>query len=186
MKINLRNLLTFYISIFLCLNVVQCTTLGKLAPEYKGVNPILTPFVNEFKEIAAKQGITFKNEVSVGFKRLNGSTVGLTSYGPGNAWREIDIDPQYFDQISLTHRITLLRHELIHAYCDRGHDFGPIGIKYPEYETWKDGKEPIEGRYTDGSGCPLTIMYPAVLSDFCMTIHYNDYLTEMFLRCKPY
>ena len=184
MKPYFRRLLLVYTSIFLSLNVIQCSSLGKLAPEHVGVDPQLQHFVNKYKEIAAMQGIHFKHEVTIGFKDLNdGATVGLTSYGIG--FREIDIDTKYFNNSTELTRETLLEHELSHAYCGREHDWGDNKL-YPEFKTWKEGEEPKEGRYRDGTECPLSIMYPSILDDFCVLIHYSDYMLEMFQRCQPY
>jgi hypothetical protein len=182
MKINLKTLLLVYTALFLCLNLVRCANLGKIAPEYRGVDPKLEHFVKEFKELAEMQGITFKHGVSMGFKKLGGTTVGLTTYG--RSFREIDIDTEFFNNSTEITRNTLVWHELVHAYCYRGHTWG-YGRVYPEYSEWH-GKEPKEGRYKDGSRCPLSIMYPSVLDDFCLLIHYGDYTTEMFRNCRPY
>lgn len=184
MKINIKALLIIYTSLFLSLNLIQCSSLVKNAPEYKGVDPRVGHFVKEYKELAKRQGLTFNHDVTIGFKKINdGATVGLTHYG--NGWREIDVDSLYWDNISEMHRWALISHELSHAYCNRNHDWGK-GIPYPEYETWKKGKEPKEGRYKDGTNCPLSIMYPVVLDDFCMLMHYSDYMIELFNRCEPY
>ena len=156
--------------------------MDKIAPEYKGVDPKVEHFVKEYKELAEMNGITFKHEVTIGFKKLDQTTIGLTSYGWG--WREIDIDERWWDNATEISKDALIFHELTHAFCYRGHDFGP-GIKYPEYSDWK-GKEPTIGHYQDGSFCPLSLMYPVVLDDFCMLTHFGDYMTEMFNRCQVY
>jgi hypothetical protein len=184
MKISIRALVVVYISIFLCLNLIQCSSLGKIAPEYKGVDPKLEHFVKEYKELAAMQGITFKHDITVGFKRLNYPTIGLTTYGSANIWREIDIDPIYWSKATELTKTALAWHELTHAYCTRGHDWGN-GQVYPEYSDW-NGHEPKEGHYLDGSGCPLSIMYPTILEDFCTITHFSDYVVELFNRCQPY
>jgi hypothetical protein len=183
MKINIRRLLLVYTGLFLCLNLVHCCSIGKIAPEHKGVDPQLEHFVKKYKEFAAMQGIGFKHEVTVGFKNINdGATVGLTHYG--NGWREIDIDAQYYKHITELSREALLFHELTHSYCERGHTY-EHGKAWPEYDDWH-GKDPKEGRYKDGTDCPLSLMFPVVLDDFCMLTHYTNYVTEMFQDCVPY
>lgn len=183
MKINIRALLLVYTGLFLCLNLIQCSTMNKTTPEYKGVDPRAEPFVKKFKEFAKMQGITFKNEVTIGFKKINDSaTVGLTTYG--NGFREIDIDIDYYNHITELNKETVIFHELIHSYCERGHTYDH-GREWPEYADWH-GKEPKEGRYKDGTSCPVSIMYPVVLDDFCMLTHYTDYMIEMFKDCVPY
>lgn len=183
MKINIRALVLVYTSIFVCLNLIQCSSLDKIAPEYRGVDPSVQHFVKEYKELAKMQGITFKNEVTIGFKDIkDNSVIGLTTYGLG--FREIDLDKKYWSKSTEMTKRALIFHELTHAYCTRGHDFGG-GEKYPEFEDWK-GHEPRKGHYQDGTGCALSIMYPVVLDDFCMLTHYTDYMQEMFVRCEKY
>lgn len=183
MKINIRRLLLVYTGLFLCLNLVHCCSIGKTAPEHKGVDPQLQRFVQKYKEIAKMQGIAFKHDVSMGFKTINdGATVGLTSYG--NGWREVDIDTGYYNHVTELMKETLIFHELTHAYCERGHTYDH-GKEWPEYADWH-GKVPKEGRYKDGSECPVSLMYPVVLDDFCMLTHYTDYMMEMFVDCVPY
>jgi hypothetical protein len=156
--------------------------MGKIAPEYKGVDPKAQPYIKEFKELAKMQGIEFKHEVTVGFKKLPGDTIGLTSYGPFDSFREIDLDPDWFNSSTELSRLSLVLHESDHAFCDRGHDWGN-GVKYPEYSDWK-GREPIEGHYPDH--CALSLMYPVIVDDFCMLMHFTEYSQELFNRCDPY
>lgn len=186
MKPYMKRLVIVYIGFFLALNLVRCSSVGKLTPEYKGVDPQLQHFVKEYKELAKTQGISFKHEVTIGFKDLShmeaGTVCGLTTYGAG--WREIDIDPYFYNNSTETTNQILLFHELTHAYCYREHTWGN-NDKYPEYSTWH-GKEPTEGFYTDGTHCPLSIMYPYILDDFCAIVHYGNYVTEMFRNCQPY
>lgn len=184
MKINLKTLLIVYTSLFICLNLIQCSTLRKIAPEHKGVDPKIEYFVKEFKELANMQGVTFKHDVSVGFKKLDYPTIGLTTYGPKDLWREIDIDPRFWEDSTELTKMSLIFHESGHAYCDRGHDWA--GGTYPEFESWKKGKEPKEGGYKDGTNCPLSLMYPTILDDFCVVTHFNDYIVELYGRCDPY
>lgn len=185
MRPYFKTLLIVYTGLFLCLNLLHCSSLGKVIPEYRGVNPKVAPFVKEFKEIAQMQGITFKHEVTIGFKNLRGTgtTIGLTTYGAN--FHEIDLDEPYWNNSTEITKKALLFHELTHAYCNRRHDWDG-GTKYPEFETWQKGKEPKEGHYSDGSGCALSIMYPIILDDFCMLLHYSDYMVEMWSRCEPY
>lgn len=180
MKTYFKRLLTVYIGFFLCLNLIRCASLEKMSPEYNGVDPRMQHWVKEYKEIAQMQGITFKHEVTVGFKKLGGSTVGLTTYG--KKFREIDIDPDYFENSTEVRKETLIFHELTHGYCYRGHTWGDDQV-YPEYLDWH-GKKPTEGYYKDG--CPLSLMFPVVLDDYCTLTHFGEYVVEMFHNCDPY
>jgi len=184
MKTYFKTLVLVYTGLFICFNLAQCGSKTKPLPEYKGVDPKLESYVKKYKELAKMQGIHFKSNVTIGFKKLDGSTVGLTTYGPANSWREVDIDPQYFGHITELNKEALLFHELTHSYCDRGHTYDH-GKEWPEYEDWH-GKEPKEGRYKDGTYCPRSLMFPVVLDDFCMLTHYTDYMIEMFQDCVPF
>jgi hypothetical protein len=181
MKIFLKYLDIVIIGFSLLFLLSKCSSTNKIKPEYNGVDSELIKYVKEYKELAKMRDITFNHNVTIGFKKLDGDTVGITWYGLG--WREIDIDKYFWKYSTPMEKECLIFHELDHAYCDRSHDFGN-GTPYPEYAIWKDGKEPQIGRYNDG--CPLSIMFPAILGDNCMLVHYNEYLTELFNRCVPY
>ena len=192
MKAYFKSAYIVFIGVLTLISLTQCTTSDiKLTPEYEGVDPRVSQLVNEYKELAKIQGITFKKDVTIGFKKINDkSIIGLTTYGLG--WREIDLDSDYwYDyKTSSMSRMVLVFHELSHAYCDRCHDYGKDGDKYleTEEERIKQAKEWIglpPGRYINDA-CPLSLMYPTVLTDDCTLAHYNDYIQEMFLRCKPW
>ena len=74
----------------------------KFHPEYKGVDPKVQGLVNEYKDLAKKQGIVFDKEVTVGFTKLgeNGrfDIIGRCTYGWG--WREVDISPEFWHKIN--------------------------------------------------------------------------------------
>lgn len=176
---------------------VSCCTINlarngipKFTPQYQGVDPLAQPYVDEFMSLAADKKITFKNKVTIGFKKLNQrNEVGLCTYGAG--WREIDIDEAYWEYSSETDRLTLIFHELTHCYCGRNHDYAP-DKPYPateearivQAETWQENGGEKPGRLEDG--CPSSIMYPIVVSESCVQAHYDHYIEEMFERCKPY
>jgi hypothetical protein len=165
-------------------------------PIHKGVDVSLQPLMNEFKSLAAENGIHFKNEVSVGFtdikvKRGQYTIIGVTHYGKG--FREIDIDRKNWEYSSDLSRKALLWHEATHAYCYRGHTYGN-GQDYPVLELddifdfikhyLKTPSKPKPGYMSDY--CPMSIMRPVVVSDFCMKKHYEEYKKEMFTQCVAY
>ena len=173
--------------------MTSCTSV-KSHPDYVGVAPELQSTVNEYLRLSKQNHIAFTNTVTVGFKILNQTkddknVVGLCNYGSG--FREIDVDRGYWDTADKVSRLVFLFHELSHCYCNRGHDYD--GGVYLETEQkrvdealrWqkKGGKKP--GRYEE-DGCPISLMYPVVLSDDCTLAHYSDYVHEMFNNCKPY
>jgi len=150
---------------------------ARLIPHYDGVDPKLEPYVQEYKTLAKYHGITFNNEVSVGFTNIDqGDIIGQTHYGL--YFREIDIDKAYWFNATQITRTTLMFHELTHAYCLRDHDYGD-GKKYD-----KKNLNITEGRFKDF--CPQSIMFPYELDDNCAMAHYQEYIDEMFERCIPF
>lgn len=173
--------LTIVVRCALLIALMGCTinifTLRRSAPHYTGVDLAAAPLVNEWLKLAKEHDIKFDNEVSIGFTKIpENRTVGLTSYGLGG-FREIDIDLPYWEASTLTARKILLFHELTHAYCDREHDFN-------DGEEYEKGEDQKKGLYKDG--CPLSIMYPFIISDSCFMGHYDEYINEMFNRCEPF
>jgi hypothetical protein len=158
-------------------------------PVYQGVDPKAVPIVDEYRLLAGKKNIKFTHTVTVGFTDINhGRVVGVCYYGDG--WREIDVDNRYWNNSSDITRRTLLFHELTHCYCSRKHDWG-AGKDYPEAKKLDYVKkdEPFHFFVADGffaDGCPLSIMYPYVLTDDCMVDHQEYYENEMFDRCDPF
>jgi hypothetical protein len=189
MNLSFKNLSLVFIGLLLCLEVASCSSYHiKLVPEYHEVDPRVQKIVKEYKELAKMNGITFKHEVTIGFKKLNmGYAVGLTTYGLG--WREIDLDIGYYDYATPIAREIVVLHELGHAYCNRDHDFG-TGTPYKnpnDLRIWDDPipKTPKNGYYQE-DGCPYSIMFPITLDTGCFLVHYNDYIIEMFNRCEPF
>lgn len=171
-------------------SLATCSTQNfRLKPEHKGVEPKLQAIVDKYMDLSKQNDIRFYNKVSIGFKKLDSPAVGVC--WTGGWFREIDIDPDYWKEITNLSKQTLLFHELTHCYCGRPHDYGK-SKRYPESEearlkqaiVWivEGGERP--GFWEDG--CPVSIMYPVVIDDFCMRAHYGEYMTEMFDRCKPW
>jgi hypothetical protein len=186
MKASFYSLLPVFIGFLFAICLYTCSCSGiKTHPEYKGVNPEVQSYVDEYKALAKIQGIVFENEVTIGFKSINDANViGECYYG--NGWREIDIQALWWMESSNTSRLALLWHELSHCYCGRGHDFE--GKKYPEPDEIKklakENKLGGVGYYPDL--CSKSIMFPIILLDECIKIHYNDYIKEMFRDCRPF
>lgn len=184
----MKLLISVIIAIFL---VSSCATvnIGKVAPEYDGIDKRVNYIVKEYEELAKIQGIRFYNPVTIGFKKINrDNIVGVCTYGI--TFREIDIDEDYWQRASETSKFILLFHELTHCLCNRGHDFAK-NKKYPEKTIDKITEEvfqkltKIKNGYFD-DGCPTSLMYPSVLDDDCTHAHYQEYIAEMFKRCRPW
>jgi hypothetical protein len=189
MKLPRITLDMLLISISLVWLVSCCSTITpyreKLIPEHKGVDPAFTLYLQEYMYYASTQALKFDNTVTIGFTNLDDSkggyrVIGLTSYG--NNWREIDIDREYWYNHTNTSDMILLWHELSHSYCTRGHDYN-WGKEYGEAGHIKKEAQ-IDGFYSDG--CPISIMYPVIISDQCTSRHYSEYIKEMFQNCDPW
>lgn len=142
-----------------------------------------------YESLAIGNGIKFTHHPTMGFNTIKKKKGYYNVIGPctyGKNFREIDADIDFWNKSSDQTRRVLLYHELTHCLCDRDHDY-KNGIKYPDADTVKGNiimefMEP--GVLKDG--CPMTIMYPYILSDKCSFAHWNMYIKEMFNRCIPY
>lgn len=165
------------------------------APIHVGVAPELSKYEIAFKALAISRGINFTTPVTMGIdslksKKSKKAVVGLCTRDP--KFREIDADTEYWNASTETTRRTLIYHEMTHCLCGRDHDWG-VGVEYPEPPDDKNSilAEPalpppiaMVGMMPDG--CPMSIMYPYVVSDKCAEAHWPEYEREMFERCIPY
>lgn len=182
------------------LATISQITKAKEKPEHVGIDKELNPYVNEYKDLASKRNIKFTKSVSMGFTDIRAkdkgkNVVGLCTYS--KEFREIDIDRKYWVKSTKETRKTLIFHEMTHCLCGRPHDYGE-GKEYPNpvveaamaavYKVLGSMNEPFwhrqPGFYMDG--CPLSIMYPIVVSDDCVDNHWEEYEQEMLNRCVPY
>lgn len=186
----------FVVSLSLLISgACSCTSaLKKAKPkaEYIGVDVNAQPYVDEFMELSRRNNITFKRSVSIGFKQINqGKVIGLCTYA--KSFREIDLDIGYWQRATEKERKALMFHELVHCYCERGHDFADkqdypesflksIYISVGQNIPWCLKKLP--GYFDDH--CPLTIMHPTLTDRSCLETHWEHYLKEMFDRCEPF
>lgn len=151
-------------------------------PHYNGVDPILTPYVNEWLSLAKERGLKFNHLVTVGFTKIDkGAIVGLSHLT--ETFREIDIDTVYWNKATQTEKMILVYHELGHSYCNRGHNYGP-GREYNSSEIEKKFPYNPNGFFPDL--CPVSIMYPFILDDDCVHRHYSEYIEELFTWCEVY
>lgn len=193
----MRNILFAMIVILTSLSLVGQKTEKKSSvktrPDYTAIDSDLQPFVNEYKALAEQHNIKFTNSITAGFTTLNyGRAVGLCTYQ--KTFREIDIDESYWMKIGSEQKKMLIFHELTHCLCTRSHDYG-AGEDYPDDKLEnlldvlhkrnpKAFFETQPGFYEDN--CPLSIMHPVVVSEKCIQAHQDEYLEEMFNRCRPY
>lgn len=155
---------------------------ARLSPRYTGVDPILTPYVDRWFSMAKDRGLKFDKVVTLGFRNIDdGNIVGLCNYGFG--FREIDVDKSYWKNSTESDKIVLVDHELVHCYCDRGHDYGD-GKEYGDAEKSRSDPSKKDGFWSDG--CPISIMFPQIINGTCFINHYQDYMDEMFRGCVPW
>jgi len=163
---------------------------GKLNPEWHDVDPKARPLYDEYLELAKRNHLTFTHTVHLGFKHIDrGNAIGVCYYFKD---REIDLDVDYWKNNSDTQKKILLWHEMDHCYCGRSHDWAE-GKNYPE--TYVDKKiqflrtiffgRPLRAGYFEDN-CPMSLMSPTIVSDFCYMEHGEYYLKELFDRCNPY
>lgn len=167
---------------------------AKTAPEHVGIAQEIYGFETMYVFDAMIHGLKFKSPVTMGFttrkmKVGNETVVGLCTYGKN--FREIDIDLKYWNESTWTTKRTLIYHEMTHCLCTRFHTYK--NGTYPEIDsTFKKIIARVQmpfyknppGFYPDK--CPLSIMYPYVVSDECIAKHWPEYENEMFEGCNPY
>lgn len=189
---------TYFISLLVLILLASCAKppirRTKITPDHPTEisDPQIKAIVNEFMDLSKRNNIKFKNNVSIGFTKINdGNVIGTCSYRM--TFREIDIDIEYWKTATWISKTALVYHELAHCYCNRDHDFGD-GTLYPDdslaylFQSWfKKSTFNLyrpEGYFEDN--CPMSIMYPKIIDDYCFRVHYNEYVEEMFNRCDAY
>lgn len=166
--------------------LMSCCTIAlnhnKVSPEYKGVDPRAKTIVDEYMALAKLRGLEFDNPVTVGFKSINDDrTIGVCTYG--GSFREIDIDIGFWNRATSMGKLTLLFHELSHCACDRAHDYGD-GKPYGDDTRDRNDSNKKDGFFKDK--CPISIMFPILVTEDCMRAHYSEYIEEMFNRCEEW
>lgn len=168
-----------FLLIFLIL--VTCNTLlfkVNWRPKFKDVDPKVQTYADQWLESSELYGINFNHKVTIGFANINRpNVVAECEYGLG--FREITIDSTYWKDMDETNRSMTLWHEMGHCYCNEGHQFGKDHKKYNE-----DGVNPKDGFFSDS--CPKSFMYPYVMYEGCLYIHFSEYMDDIFQNCKPY
>lgn len=180
------------IFLLLCVVPASCATvnvnskLGSTIHRYHEVNGFVFPYVDQWMELAKDHELYFNHTVNIGFTNLStndDNAVGFTRYE--NGFREIDVDSKFWNFATETQKTLLIWHELTHAYCDRGHDYG----KDKEYgddvkKAMKRQKDGGPGFYQDH--CPKSLMFPAIIPEYCFKLYYFRYIDDMFENCDPY
>lgn len=154
-----------------------------LAPKYKGVDSEAVPYVTEFKKLAKDHNVTFSNNVTIGFDDIKSEyVVGYCEYGI--SFREVTLDSKYWEDYTPIKKMVLVWHELGHCYCDKTHGYGKGKLYGGDDSKNRQDDKQKDGFYPDT--CPISLMYPYVIDDYCFSAHYAEYVDELFKDCEPY
>ena len=155
----------------------------RLSKKYKGVDPELQTYVEEFKALS-KGKVTDEHleNFTMGFREYSkGSSVaGTCHYGVD----EVDISIKWWNSWQTpSERLELVFHELGHCILKRGHANKPTHdgfLAWMERLGFKIGMFDAKGFLEDG--CPASFMHPYTLGDRCINRHFHYYINELFGR----
>lgn len=155
----------------------------RLVKKYKGIDPELQTFVEEFKNLS--NGAVTDNDLknfSMGFRDYNkGSSIaGTCHYGVN----EVDISKSWWNSWQTpSERLELVFHELGHCILKRSHTKKPV---HDGFLAWIERLGFKVGLFTDKGylydGCPASFMHPYTLGDRCINKHFHYYINELFSR----
>lgn len=168
---------------------LSCATITTHFPKMNDkVDEEAVSLVNEYKQLAEIMHIKLNSKIGVHFAKIEEPLViGLCYRAP--FFRQIELDTAFWHQADSNQRLALIFHELTHCYCGRNHDYK--GGSYPESDREKAKEQEVwiknksRPGYWDDS-CPISLMSPVIVDSVCVQLHYNEYIQEMFDRCKPY
>jgi hypothetical protein len=136
--------------------------------------------VNDFKDLMS--GIIDEeviDNVKITMANLRPPTAGVC--WPYKTTKLIYLDTKTWQEYSELQKEVLLFHELAHCVCDLDHTHFQ-GV-YPENPVVPEtAQERIKAGFLD-DGCPVSIMYPKVLTHSCYKKHRKLYRYEINLRC---
>lgn len=177
--------------VILLVFLVSCTTsIYRVFNKHEGVDPKAQQYVDEMVN-NGKGKITKKmvKNISVAFvdKMFLAETAGVCWWTlNGN---EIEIENRHWRTRSDIGKMSLIYHEMGHCLCNRLH---AVEV-YPGH--WYSGIVNGLGKLLDSlgmiehigffesTGCPASLMYPAVISDYCLVVHYKEYMDEFYSKC---
>lgn len=144
--------------IFYPLLILFTITYGKVSvvKKFDSIHKDFNPYVNEFSELTNRS----QGNLTVGFSELEDSTIGICQL----LITEIIIDPIYWASASRLQRKALIYHESCHC----------LSLEYHS-----------DPNITLVDGCPLSIMNPSSLSNYCLSRHFTWYFEmDIKLRCR--
>jgi hypothetical protein len=158
---------------------------GESNKEFDSIEPELLSYVVDFgiSYVFVTEDLT-KKELDKISKKLSSLTIGFYTgigYDTTVGWcdhvtNEIGIESRNWLVSTSNERYQLMFHELAHCVLGRGHT--DRGTGYPENLLFDLGFKTDLGKYEDK--CPKSMMYPFVLSDYCIGKYSKSYLYELF------
>lgn len=142
------------------------------------------PYVKQFIELSdglfveedlRDQQIEMSSTVAKDSKAPN--AVGVCWWGTGN---KIQLDTTYWYE-SPQNRMALVFHEIGHCTCGLDHPAtkGLFILKILN----NFGVRTTHGPYLE-DGCPRSLMYPEVVSRYCVDRHFKHYMDDLFGQCR--
>lgn len=155
----------------------------RLSKKYKGVDPELQTYVEEFKVLSKGKVTDYDlRNFSMGFRdyEKGSSIAGTCHYGV----KEVDISRKWWNSWNTpAERLELVFHELGHCILKRGHTKKPT---HDSFIAWMERLGFKLGFFTDKGllydGCPASFMHPYTIGDRCINTHFHYYINELFDR----
>jgi hypothetical protein len=166
-----------FLIVLFCLSTaffVSCATNGWIHKKIYKYS--LRPYVKEFSE---RSGIPMSNLETIDYS--------IVLFLPANtaaqcvipkiksARKAIQVRWDIFLFSSELQKKAIIFHEILHCYCGRKHTI--LKGSYWEMFGWTYKKTNNKG------DCPLSIMYPSLLSSECLNQNWEEYMEEAFSFC---
>jgi len=153
----------------------------RVQKQYETVNEEFKPYVEDF--ISMSRGVVTSKDFkhfTMGFRDYPKDVETVGTCHPQIL--EVDISREWWennqDQIK---RLELVFHEFGHCILNRGHTKKTYG---GGFIRWLERIGFLLGIFTEkghlSSGCPASIMHPRVIDEYCLYVHYDYYIKELF------
>lgn len=178
--IKKANLLLLMVFLAACAAVSQKEDGGQ---EFRDVDSEFAPYLQDFIET------TFPyydqealDTLTVGRRDIDeGSVVGFCKIFTTNGGREIVIDKGFWENQSEATKEALMLHEFAHCLCKLEHQHFEGNYEKKQNLSRTRGEKLKDGFFPDN--CPVSILYPTVVSDRCFERHKEHYKYEVRIRC---
>lgn len=172
------------IILIISLLFITCTTYKIEDSQGPIINPAFKTYVQNFIDVS--EGSVREEDfeyMGIKFADLKSSLAGTCYVSPWNS--DIRIDKSWWkNNKSQLVREELLFHEFGHCVLYRSHT---IPTSHSGFAGWlerllfKLGILNKQKEYLD-DGCPSSYMYPYVIGEYCIEVHYYYYLKELFSK----